>query len=93
MTGFGMQRSEVDRDVPIAIISEFKSRRTVVPRQRNGDGPKANGAIHLRLPTYRREPMNMRSTYQNIMAMPAKSWIDAATSALAGNPRMMFEVV
>ena len=42
---------------------------------------------------HRREPMNMRSTYQNIMAMPAKSWIDAATSALAGNPRMMLDVV
>jgi len=42
---------------------------------------------------HRREPMNICSTYQNIMAMPAKSWIDAATSALAGNPRMMLDVV
>ena len=37
--------------------------------------------------------MKRRSTYQNIIAMPAKSWFEAATSAFGGNPRMTFYVV
>jgi len=40
-----------------------------------------------------RRAMKRRSTYQNIMAMPAKSWMEAATSAFGGNPRMTFDVV
>ncbi len=53
---------------------------------------EANGAIQLLHQTQRRA-MKRRRTYQNIMAMPAKSWIEAATSAFGGNPRMTFDVV